>query len=175
MRRRFLWAGDQEIHGGKCKVNWTRVCRPIKYEGLGITELKRFSRVLRLHCLWYKWKKPDKPCCSLDLPTDSTDEALFSAASKVTVRNGRTTSFWSLSWLNGLAPATLFPFLHKHSRRKNRTVREAMANDNWIRDLTPNLTLTFISDYVLLWELVNEAGYDPQEEEEDEIIWTRTF
>jgi hypothetical protein len=45
MRRRFLWAGDQEIHGGKCKVNWTRVCRPIKYEGLGITELKRFSSV----------------------------------------------------------------------------------------------------------------------------------
>jgi hypothetical protein len=92
----------------------------------------------------------------------------------VIVRNGRTTSFWTSRWLNGLSPATLFPLLHKHSRRKNRTIIDAMGNDNWIRDLTPNLTMQLISDYVMLWELVNEAGFDPQEEEEDEITWTRT-
>jgi hypothetical protein len=22
LRRKFLWAGDQQIHGGRCKVNW---------------------------------------------------------------------------------------------------------------------------------------------------------
>jgi agmatine/peptidylarginine deiminase len=49
-----------------------------------------------------------------------------------------------------------------------------MANDNWIRDITPNFTMQHIADYVLMWELVNEAGFYPQEEEEDEIVWTRT-
>jgi hypothetical protein len=24
LRRRFLWAGDKQLTGGKCKVNWTR-------------------------------------------------------------------------------------------------------------------------------------------------------
>jgi hypothetical protein len=50
-------------------------------------------------------------------------------------------------------------------------VREAVENDNWIRDLPSNLTVPLISDYVLLWELVDEAGFDPQDNEEDEIIW----
>jgi hypothetical protein len=48
IRRRFLWAGDQEIHGGKCKVNWSRVCRSLKYGGLRLTDLERFGRALRL-------------------------------------------------------------------------------------------------------------------------------
>jgi hypothetical protein len=29
-RRRFLWAGNQPLHGGKCKVSWSRVCRPLE-------------------------------------------------------------------------------------------------------------------------------------------------
>jgi hypothetical protein len=56
LRRRFLWAGDQELHGGKCKVNWSRVCRPLKHGGLGIIDLQRFGGALRLRWLWYEWK-----------------------------------------------------------------------------------------------------------------------
>jgi hypothetical protein len=114
------------------------------------------------------------PWCSTDIAIDSTDEALFSAATRVTVRNGRTASFWTSSWINGASPAAMFPLLHKFSRRKNRTVRDALENDNWIRDLPSNLTVPLISDYVLLWELVEEAGFDPQNNDDDEIIWTRT-
>lgn len=47
-RRRFLWAGNQQLHGGKCKVSWARVQRPIARGGLGITDLEVFSRALRL-------------------------------------------------------------------------------------------------------------------------------
>jgi hypothetical protein len=30
IRRHFLWAGDAEITGGKCKVGWILVTRPVK-------------------------------------------------------------------------------------------------------------------------------------------------
>jgi hypothetical protein len=43
IRKKFLWAGSQQLHGGKCKVNWLRVCRPLKYGGLGISDLERFG------------------------------------------------------------------------------------------------------------------------------------
>jgi hypothetical protein len=80
MRRRFFWVGDQEIHGGKCKVNWSRVCRSLKNRGVGLTGLECFSRALRVCWMWYKWKKLDKPWFSSDIPVDSTDEALLPAA-----------------------------------------------------------------------------------------------
>jgi hypothetical protein len=28
-RRKFLWAGSQQMQGGKCKISWARVCRPL--------------------------------------------------------------------------------------------------------------------------------------------------
>jgi hypothetical protein len=88
LRRRFLWAGNQHLHGGKCKVSWSRVCRPISRGGLGITDLERFGRALRIRWLWYQWKNPKKPWCNSELPTVKVDEALFAAATQVHVHNG---------------------------------------------------------------------------------------
>lgn len=51
--RRFLWAGNQQLHGGKCKVSWARLLRPIERGSLGITDLKAFSRALRMRWLWF--------------------------------------------------------------------------------------------------------------------------
>lgn len=50
-RRRFLWCGNSEISGGKCKVGWPYVIRPIVFGGLGILDLDKFSRALRLRWL----------------------------------------------------------------------------------------------------------------------------
>ena len=46
VRRRFLWAQEDELSGGKCKVNWSKVCTPLDKQGLGILNLERFSRAL---------------------------------------------------------------------------------------------------------------------------------
>jgi hypothetical protein len=128
MRRRFLWAGNQHHHGGKCKVSWARVCRPLKIGGLGIKDLERFAHALRIRWLWIRWRHPDKPWRVADLPIDGTDEALFTGATRVQIDNGKTMKFWTSSWLNGMAPAAMFPELYDHSRRKNRTVATAMTN-----------------------------------------------
>ena len=50
-RRRFLWCQDDEISGASCKVNWPAVCAPTEQGGLGIPDLQRFGRALRLRWL----------------------------------------------------------------------------------------------------------------------------
>lgn len=100
-QRRFLWAGNQQLHGEKCKVSWARLQRPIDGGGLGITDLEAFSRALRLRWLWFQWKNPERPWVGMEVPIDEVDKALFAAATRVTVNNGCTASFSMSSWLDG--------------------------------------------------------------------------
>lgn len=37
-RKCFLWAGDKELTGGKCKVNWTRTTLAKENGGLGVLD-----------------------------------------------------------------------------------------------------------------------------------------
>lgn len=171
MRRKFLWAGDSEITGGRCKVAWTSVAKPVEFGGLGLIDLERFSRALRLRWLWFHWTNPERPWNGTELPIDSTDLALFSAATTVTVRNGCKASFWHSTWLNGRAPYAKFPLLYRHSRRKKRSVREATTNGRWIADIAYNLNHALLDEFFKLWTEIEEARPDLQEEEEDHIIW----
>jgi hypothetical protein len=93
IRSRFLWVGNEDLHGGKCKVNWSRVCRPLKKGGHGILDLEHFGRALSLRWLWYKWMKKEVVWSGADLPIDNTDAAFFSATTRVTVHNGTTVKF----------------------------------------------------------------------------------
>jgi hypothetical protein len=60
LRRRFLWAGDKAITGGKCKVNWAQTTLPKNLGGLGVLNLDKFARALRLRWLWLEWITPGK-------------------------------------------------------------------------------------------------------------------
>jgi hypothetical protein len=150
IRRRFQWAGTQQIHGGKYKVSWDKVCRPLHCGGLGITDLEAFRRALRLRWLWFQWINPDKPWCNTELPIDSIDEALFAAATRVMVHDGCTTQFWTSSRLSGKSHASMFPSLYKHSKRKNRIVVNALQNENWITDIMHTMTAPLLVEFMLL-------------------------
>ena len=106
---------------------------------------------------------------------DATDTALFSAATRVQVNNGNKASFWSSSWLHGTSPATLFPRLHHHSKRKNRSVSEAINGNTWIRDIAHHLTQPIIADYFKLWSMIDQMQLQLLDNnEEDTITWTAT-
>jgi hypothetical protein len=48
--RNFVWAGDEGEHasGGHALINWKTVCRPEDLGGLGMPDLERTGRALRL-------------------------------------------------------------------------------------------------------------------------------
>lgn len=172
VRRRFLWAGDSELTGAKCKVSWPLVTRPVEFGGLGILELDRFSRALRLRWLWLAWGTAQRPWQGMELPVDGVDLALFSAATRVTVQNGNKASFWFSSWIDGQSPASRFPLLCSHSRRKNRSVREALVNGKWICDIAYNLNEGLLKEFFELWQLIQDQRLELSSEQEDQIIWT---
>ncbi|KAF0897146.1 hypothetical protein E2562_033941 [Oryza meyeriana var. granulata] len=80
-RKWFLWAGHDNILGGKYKVNWTRICLPTSLGGLGVLNLENFARALRVRWLWHEWKASEKAWVGLDTRCDDSDKLLFTAES----------------------------------------------------------------------------------------------
>lgn len=50
-RRRFLWTGQEDISGGKCK-SCLEVCRPTQLWGLSLLNLQKFASALKLRWPW---------------------------------------------------------------------------------------------------------------------------
>jgi hypothetical protein len=174
LRRRFLWAGDKQLTGGKCKVNWVRCCLPKESGGLGIPNLDKFARALRLRWLWHQWVSTDKPWVGTETPCDDEDKLLFTVCTTITLGDGKRTSFGDSGWLHGCKPKDIAPSLFELSRKKRRSVQGTLNKDNWIRDLDINgrITSNPITSFVLLWTLVQSTELQPQRE--DSIRWKLT-
>jgi hypothetical protein len=140
--------------------------------GLGIKHLEFFSRSLRLRWLWYAWDATDRPWKELQLPVDGGDRNLFYAATRVELGNGCRASFWHSRWLDGDAPAALFPELFKHSKRKNRLVVDALTNNVWVRDVDHNMSQQVIAEYLHLSDRLQNVALAPTQE--DKIIWVHS-
>jgi hypothetical protein len=136
VRRHFTWDIDETgTAGGKCKVNWPTICSPTTFSGLGILDLDRFARALRLRWLWLQWHHPECPWTQLGTPCSALDHCLFAAATRVTVGNEARTSFWWSNWRGGETLRCRFPLLYKHSIRKHRSVAQALTDYRWVLDL----------------------------------------
>ena len=108
----------------------------------------------------------------MELPVDNNDIALFNAATSVVLGNGNKAKLWSSRWLDGQAPATLHPALFKHSKRKNRTVSDALADDKLIRDVDYSMTERVVEEFISLWTCLQ--GITVQPTHEDKITWLHT-
>ena len=152
-RRRFLWAGLERISGGKCKLNWRRCNRPTKLGGLGILDLRKFARALRIRWLWHYWKSDNKPWVGTEIPCDEIDRQLFNASTTITIGDGSKAHFWQSTWLEGQAPKDLAPNLFASSKKKRLSVRVAIQDNSWVRNIRiPLLTSQqHFVEFVNLW------------------------
>jgi mannosylglycoprotein endo-beta-mannosidase len=167
--RAWLWRGEGTCNGGHCRVKWAVVCRPKSLGGLGVHDLTKFGRALRLRWLWQAWKSPHRPWVGSKIPCDAVDRSLFAAATEISLGDGSIANFWKDRWLRGLAPIEMAPSLYAVAIRKNRTVRQALKDDRWLLDLQHGLTQDMLPELINLGSLLDEVQLD--ESRVDSIQW----
>ena len=134
-------------------------------------DLDLFSRALRMRWIWYEWTSPDRPWVGTEPPVTAVDRQLFRASTVVTLGDGAKASFWQSSWMQGQAPMDIFPDLFKLAWRKNKSVKEEVHNQNWVRGLWRMQTVEEMANFVKLWDLVQEVQLNNKP---DSITWKWT-
>jgi hypothetical protein len=66
----------------------------------------------------------------------------------------------------------LFPELFRHSKRKNRTVADALTSNTWVRDIDHDMSQRIIEEYLQLWDKLEHVVLT--QSDEDRIIWTHS-
>jgi hypothetical protein len=84
-------------------VSWNIVHRPKNLGGLGVLDLSKFNRALRLRWQWQQRTEPEKPRSHLKLDINEIDAALFRACTTTVIVNGTSTSFSTDRWLQAVA------------------------------------------------------------------------
>jgi hypothetical protein len=173
IRRSFLWKGEENANGGHCLVNWPTVTRPKDFGGLGIPDLEKFGRALRLRWLWQDWTDDSKPWAGSELPCNKADRLLFKASTVITIGDGAKARFWHDNWLDGEAPKNLAPHLFELVSRKNRSVQQELHNGRWMHYLRNRVNTTeYIEEFVSLWIRIQAVHLQPGVR--DSIIWRWT-
>jgi hypothetical protein len=167
--RAWFWRGEGSCNGGHCRVSWSIVCRPKELGGLGVHDLTKFGRALRLRWMWLAWKNPSRPWVGSALPCDDVYQALFSAATVITLGDGCIANFWKDRWLHGSSPREVAPSLFAITYRKNRTVKMALQGNTWLADLRFGLSPEMLPELTALAQLIDEVQLN--ETQPDSIRW----
>lgn len=59
IRRIFFWKGRKDAKNGHYLVAWTKVCCPLEFGGLGISNLQNLVWTLHMGCLWFQKTEPN--------------------------------------------------------------------------------------------------------------------
>lgn len=99
---------------------------------------------------------------------------MFSSSVTVDVGDGATALFWTDSWLPDGPIYTFAPSLFRAvgRRRRGRTVRDALTDRRWVRDITGARTVPVILEYLRLWEMLETVQLQPTVP--DRFVWRWT-
>jgi exonuclease III len=176
LARNFIWNADdsENANGGRSLVNWKVVCTPKNLGGLGVVDLDRFGRALRLRWPWYEWMDPDRPWVGTELPCSDSDMALFRASTTITIGDGKRTSFWKDRWIGDSPLCVRAPQLYKIATRKNRTVFEDLEGDRWITAISRLSNADQLREFIDIWQLLQDPGIDPSRPDSIRWNWTNS-
>ncbi|XP_039144849.1 uncharacterized protein LOC120282161 [Dioscorea cayenensis subsp. rotundata] len=148
IRRDFLWSGPDLHHPKILLVNWATLCRSREQGGWNILNLEVFNNAL-LGKWWWKiilgarwcgaeifrenyfgsrptWNLFHKQYCRRSVFWNGILKILPAFWKNICslVKGGSTTLFWLDNWVEGRAPADIWPHLFLSSRDKEGTVRD---------------------------------------------------
>ena len=89
----FLWVGRKEASGGHCLVASDKVSSPTLVGGLGIPNFRYMNIALRTRWLWLRRTEKDKPWVEFDISVPMEASAIFEAATRTELRDGRSFLF----------------------------------------------------------------------------------
>lgn len=97
--------------------------------------------------------------------------AMFWASIHFQLGDGATIAFWMDAWLPDGAICATAPSLFRAvgSHRRAHSVRDALHNRQWTRDITGALTASVLIEYVHLWDKVDGIVLTPGTP--DRLIW----
>jgi hypothetical protein len=92
----------------------------------------------------------------------------------VVVGDGASTKFWTDRWLPAGAIPSFTPNLFRAvgRRRLGRSVRDALADRRWVRDITGARTVPVLCEYVRLWMMLRDVQLRLLEP--DRFVWRWT-
>ena len=96
------------------------------------------------------------------------------AATTITVGDGKTAEFWHTPWLLGAKPRDIAPLIFEISKGKNLTVRDAMHELLWLRNINmaSGLSVNHIMQFCALWSSLEQVQL--QDGIADDIVWKFT-
>jgi hypothetical protein len=173
-RRAFLWAGTQSVAGGKCKVSWPVVCSPKDLGGLGLPDLRTLGYALRLRWEWKRRTDPSVAWALIPHKPEPLVHSMFQASVSIQIGDGASARFWTDSWLHTGPLCQFAPNLFQAigQQRRGRSVRDALTDRQWTRDITGALTVAVILEFLQVWDLVDALNLSPHEA--DRFIWKWT-
>jgi hypothetical protein len=136
--------------------------------GLGILDLTKFNRALRLQWTWYKWNNRSKPWSDMHVDMNSMEAALFETCTTLVLWDGKSTSLWEDRWLQGNKPRVLAPTLFRLVTRKNRTVAHGIEAGKWMTGLQRISTPEELEQFITLWSMITQVQLS---NEPDKVIW----
>jgi hypothetical protein len=129
---------------------------------------------LRARWLWLQKTDTTKPWSGLDLQVGSESIALFNASVQVQIGSGASTLFWEDAWLDGLTAEVIAPDLVELVRpsiRRRRTVREGRQANAWASDISGELSVDALVQYLRLWEAVQRVHLPVDSAAPDSFRW----
>jgi len=148
--------------------------RPLQLGGLGVLDLKSFARALRVRWLWQEQSQPDKHWVGIGTPCTEVDKLLFAACTTTHIGDGLRISFWHSAWARGRRPKDIAPSIYNASRKKNRSLSDAILDHAWVKDLNVSacLTVGHLQEFIALWFEVQEVRL--QRDAQDRVTWKLT-
>lgn len=128
------------------------MCKPTELGGLGLSDLKLQGFALQSRWLWLQRTDQERAWSQLPIKTAPEVQAFFRASTFMLLGDGRQALFWEDKWIDGeciqdIAPCIL-QTVHR-TRRRSQTVREALANRRWVREINGGLSWTALQEYLL--------------------------